>query len=86
MGYMGPGHLLIIWITSNYLAFETQIRQSKTHSKKDENITMGLKLTHARDQLKRYAEAYASLSLFLIFLCISFSSKQVFTESLMFWY
>ena len=28
---------------------------------------MGVKLMHARDSLKRYAEVYASLVLFLIF-------------------
>ena len=63
----GPGHLLVIQITSKCLPLGAQIRHSKTHSSEDESITMQVKLTHVRNSLKRYAEAYASLVQFLIF-------------------
>lgn len=78
------GHLLGIWITSKCLAFEAQTRQSKTYSSRDENTTMGVKLMHGRDWLKRYAEAYASLILFLI-LCAQVSAVNNFLQSLMYW-
>lgn len=63
----GPGHLLVIQITSKCLALGAQIRHSETHFSEDESITKRVKLMYARDSLKRYAEAYASLVLFLIF-------------------
>ena len=63
----GPGRLLVIQITFKCLALGAQIRHSKTHSSEDGSITVGVKLMHARDSLKRYAEVYASLVLFLIF-------------------